>query len=115
MRPESRKLLWDEFDASRRIAEFVSGMSFEQYEGDARTSSAVERQLEILGEALNRLSRSDPDQAREIGELSRIVGLRNVLAHGYDGVDHRLVWSVIESKLPGLVGKLESLLSPETP
>ena len=64
--------------------------------------SAVERQFEIVGEALNRLSREDPAVAARIPDVSRIVGFRNVLAHGYDIVDDEAVWSAITDDLPTL-------------
>jgi uncharacterized protein with HEPN domain len=62
----------------------------------------VERQFEIIGEALNQLSRVAPEMADRIPELPRIVAFRNLLIHGYAAVDHGLVWRTIEEKLPGL-------------
>lgn len=72
--------------------------------------SAVERQFEIIGEALNRLSRTSPDLADEIVEYKRIIAFRNILIHGYAQVDNRLVWSVVEEKLPRLLGEVTRLL-----
>ncbi|WP_246584938.1 HepT-like ribonuclease domain-containing protein [[Mycobacterium] fortunisiensis] len=64
--------------------------------------SAVERQLEIVGEALNRLSKVDKELSAKIPELARIVAFRNILIHGYTDVDDALVWQVITDKLPEL-------------
>jgi len=113
MRPESRKLIWDARDASNRVLAFCYGKSFDDYLADEMLSSAVERQIEIIGEALNRLSRVEPALAERIAELSKIVGMRNVLIHGYSTVDHRLVWDVVASKISGLATQLETL-SAET-
>jgi uncharacterized protein with HEPN domain len=74
--------------------------------------SAVERQFEIVGEALNRLTRDDPNVAARIpDDVSRIVGFRNVLAHGYDIVDDDAVWSAITVDLPTLAERASSLLA----
>lgn len=84
------------------IGQFIDGKTLHDYEHDAMLRSAVERQLEIIGEALNGLSRRDPDTATQITELPRIVAFRNALIHGYATVDDKLVWGVVESKLPEL-------------
>jgi len=70
----------------------------------------VERQFEIIGEALNQLSRVDTQVAATILDLPRIVAFRNVLIHGYAGVDNRMVWGVTEGRLPSLRATLEKLL-----
>lgn len=58
--------------------------------------SAVERQFEIIGEALSQLARADPTLAERVPDLRRIIGFRNVLIHGYDRVDAAAVWRVVE-------------------
>lgn len=72
--------------------------------------SAVERQFEIVGEALNALSKIAPEMAEALPELPRIVAFRNVLIHGYATVDDRLVWGVVEGKLPLLRDAVARLL-----
>ena len=72
--------------------------------------SAVERQFEIVGEVFVGLRRVDPDLAATIPVLSRIVAFRNVLIHGYTTVDDRLVWGVVEGKLPELLARFTRLL-----
>ena len=113
---ESRaaKFLWDARRAAERIARFTVGRSYDDYLADELLRSAVERQFEIVGEALAGLRRVDPDLASSIPDLPRIVAFRNVLIHGYATVDDRLVWSVVESRLPGLLTLLSRLLG-ETP
>ena len=64
-----------------------------------------------MGEALNRLSREDPELAARIPDIARIVGFRNVLAHGYDIVDDEVVWDAITTDLPELAASVEALLA----
>jgi uncharacterized protein with HEPN domain len=81
MRPDSAAILWDVHAAATRVAEFIVGLDEASYATDFLRRSAVERQLEIVGEALNNLRKSDPDTAQRTPEISRIIGLRNILAH----------------------------------
>jgi uncharacterized protein with HEPN domain len=72
--------------------------------------SAVERQLVIIGEALNQLSRGDPAIAAKVNDHRRIIGLRNILVHSYARVDDRVIWSIVTDKLPRLHRDVEALL-----
>lgn len=111
MRPESRTLLKDALDACDAIQRFVNGLTFDAYRGNELVSSAVERQFEIVGEALGKLRQSDAAAAQRIPELERIATFRNVLIHGYAGVDHGVVWGIVEGKLPALRSAVRALLS----
>lgn len=73
----------------------------------------MEREFEIIGEALNRLGQVDPAVASAIQELPRVVGFRNRIIHGYDTVDDATVWGVVESHLPRLLEEIETLLSEQ--
>ena len=84
--------------------------SFADYEADRQFRRAVEREFEIVGEALNRLDHDDPETAERIPELRRIVGFRNRIIHGYDAVDNATVWGIVESHLPVLQAQVEALL-----
>jgi uncharacterized protein with HEPN domain len=110
MRPDPRKYLWDAPYAAELIHDFARGRSFEDYQSNAMLRSAVERQFEIIGEALNLLSKVDPAVASRIPELGRIVAFRNILIHGYANVDDALVWQVLVDRLPGLQQVLNELL-----
>ena len=70
----------------------------------------LEREFEILGEALGRLLRDDPEIEPVITHARRIIGLRNLLAHGYDVVDHRVLWSVVQFPMPLLKTEVAKLL-----
>lgn len=109
MHPDTPKYLWDVQTALSHIARFTSGKSFEDYASDLMCKSAVERQLEIIGEALNALARKDPEAAAKVPDLPRIVGLRNVLIHGYASVDDELVWGVVTGKLASLQQSISAL------
>jgi uncharacterized protein with HEPN domain len=68
------------------------------------------RNFEIIGEALNRLSKTDPLTAQQVGPVARVVAFRNILVHAYDNIDHQIVWHVIQNELPQLVASVETLL-----
>lgn len=111
MQPESAAHLWDAATAAGLVREFMSGKSQEQFNHDLLVRSAVERQLEILGEALNRLRRDDPATAERVPDVHRIIGMRNVLAHEYGAVDYEIVWAVARIRTPPVLDVLHHLLS----
>lgn len=110
MRRDPRTYLWDAIQAADLVTEFARGRAFEDYENDVLRRSGVERQLEIVGEALNQLSRVDPEIAARIPQLGIVVGFRNILVHGYAEVDDVRVWLVIHDDLPELRDVLQALL-----
>jgi uncharacterized protein with HEPN domain len=109
MRLEARKYLHDIQQAADLVTEFTAGKRLVDYEADAMLPSAVERQFEIIGEALAQLARLDETIASRISEYRRIISFRNILIHGYAEVDHRIVWDIIESKLPTLRREVAAL------
>ncbi len=92
MQRDARAYLADMLDAATLIRQFTQGKTFDDYQTDPMLRSAVERQFEIIGEALNQLDRVAPAVAARISDLRRIVDFRNVLAHAYATVDDYLVW-----------------------
>jgi len=110
MRVEAKKYLHDIRQAAELIANFTAGKTLADYEGDALLRSAVERQFEIIGEALAQLARLDQAVAARITDHRRIIAFRNILIHGYAEIDNRIVWDIIESKLPMLRGEVSALL-----
>lgn len=107
---DAAKYLWDAQRAADRIARFTDGHTIDDYLSDEMLRAAVERQFEIIGEALNGLRRIDPATAQEIPDLLRIIAFRNILIHGYASVDDRLVWGVVEADLSHLRTALVRLL-----
>jgi len=110
MPPETPKLLEDIRGAAAFILDRTRGRPLAAYLSDELLRAAVERKFEIIGEALNRLGRQDPAALSRIPDHARIVAFRNVLAHGYDAVDHERVWDAIKNFLPGVLLKVEDLL-----
>jgi uncharacterized protein with HEPN domain len=111
MQHDPRAWLWDARLAVDNIAAFVQGRSFGDYAADLMLRSAVERQFEIAGEALNRLSRETPAIAAQLPHLRRAVAMRNALIHGYREVDNATVWRTIHEGLPALREQVEALLA----
>lgn len=107
---DPRAYLWDARRAVALVVEFVAGRSRADYEADALLRSAVERQFEIVGEALSQLARHAPDLAAGVPDLPRIVAFRNLLIHGYAAIDDRLVWEVATERTTPLLALLEDLL-----
>ena len=97
----SRLLLEDLLLNIEKITEYTSGLSFDNFLEDSKTSDAVIRNFEIIGEAANRL----PDEMKEkFPEIDwyRIRGFRNRIVHGYMGIDYQMVWLIKENYLPKL-------------
>ena len=92
------------------IATFTAGRTFAEFDGDIVLRSAVERQFEIVGEALAQLARLDAAMAEKIPDLREIIAFRNVLIHGYAVIDRARVWRVIDENLPQLRAALADLL-----
>lgn len=93
------------FDILNSILEIESFVDFEEtnfqdYSSDVKTKRAVERNLEIIGEAVNRISKKDENL--EITDKRKIISVRNRIIHGYDQVSDELIWSIITQYLPVL-------------
>lgn len=117
MKRDPRMYLWEAREAADNIASFVRDRTLDDYLRDLMLRSAVERQFEIIGEALNQLSKLEPALAARIPDTPRAVGFRNRLIHGYMDVDYPLVWSIAHEELPPLRDAIQSLLQGlgETP
>ena len=110
MKRNPKSLLWDAREAADAIATMVAGRSYEDFDRDIMLRSAVERQFEIVGEALGQLSRVDAEIAARVPDLRNIVAFRNILIHGYAAIDRARVWSVVQNDLPRLRAALAELL-----
>jgi uncharacterized protein with HEPN domain len=116
-----RKLLYDIEHAALRIGEFLAGTDRDGFLGSTLMQSAVERQFEIIGEALGQALEIDPSVHDSISQSRRIVAFRNRLIHGYSSISARVVWDVVQKDLPVLLreakalsGRTEPLTGPGT-
>jgi uncharacterized protein with HEPN domain len=101
------------FDILQSIEEIESYFTnrpkiFEEYLKDIRTKRAVERNLEIIGEAVNRIRKSESLQI--ILNADKIVATRNRIIHGYDKISDELIWSILINHIPKLKQEIEELL-----
>ena len=110
MRRSLRVLLVDAIEAAESIGVVVSGTTLQEYLTIRMLRSAVERELLIIGEALNALDNACPDARERVTGLGRVVGLRNRLAHGYDTIDDAMVWSIARDDMPPLLTALRAWL-----
>ena len=115
MRLESRKLLEDVRQAAELILQFATGQfatgrTIRDYSENALLRSGIERQFEIIGEAINQLAKLDAATASRISQR-RIIDFRNILIHGYDLVDTNVAWDVVQNDLPALLREVAALLS----
>lgn len=113
MRVEAKKYLHDIRQAADHIAGFTAGKSLADYERDVLLRSGVERQFEIIGEALAQLARLDEPLAARVSDRRSVVAFRNILIHGYREIDHRIVWDIVETKLPVLRREVGALLEKD--
>ena len=107
---EIKTWLYDILNAIAEIESFFGDIPkiFENYQKDLRTKRAVERNIEIIGEALNRILKHDETIA--ISNSRKIVDTRNRIIHGYDTVSDEIVWGILIKHLPIIKTEIESLL-----
>jgi uncharacterized protein with HEPN domain len=99
MTEQAKKYLYDILRAIELIEQFTKTTdNFNDYSSDLKTQSAVERQLGIIGEAVNKFDKLFPDLTLE--NARKIVGFRNRLIHTYDAVDSSMIWAIIKKYLP---------------
>jgi uncharacterized protein with HEPN domain len=99
MTEQSKKYLSDIIRAIELIEQFSSStVSFKEFLSDLKTQSAIERQLSIIGEAVNKFDKLQPDSTLE--NARKIVGFRNRLIHSYDAVDPAMIWAIMINHLP---------------
>jgi uncharacterized protein with HEPN domain len=108
MTEKSEKFLSDILMSIELIEEFISGFDFNSYDTDRKTQSAVERQLAIIGEALNQFRKLEPNIS--IDNDKQIVAFRNRLIHAYDNLDNSIVWVIINRYTQMLKSEIENLL-----
>jgi uncharacterized protein with HEPN domain len=108
----NEKLLKSLFDIKIAIHEIDSFLpsekfSISDYKNNLLLKRAVERNLEIIGEAMNRILKEDPQFPLE--GVHRIIGLRNQIIHGYDSISDENIWAIIVNHLPKLRSEVDEL------
>lgn len=111
MERKSPKLLEDIRDAAAFVRQATEHKTLDDYRGDRLLRQAVERNFEIIGEAVGRLAKLDPTTAARIGQHAEIISFRNLLIHGYDLINDAQVWDVIRLNLPTLEEQVTTILA----
>lgn len=104
--------LWDMLDLAKTVRDFMAGVKFHQYVSDKKLQLAVERAIEIIGEAAKHVSKEFQDEHPEIS-WSKIIGQRNVLAHEYGEIKQERMWIVASVRIPELITLLEPIVPSE--
>ena len=104
--------LLDILNAARRSQEFISGLTWEDFENSRLHQDAVMRTLEIIGEAASKISQETRNAHPEI-QWKDIIGMRNRLIHEYFRIDLEKVWDAVKNDIPDLIEKIEPIVPPE--
>ncbi len=104
--------LSDILDAIQAIQDFTQGYDYESFVNDRKTRDAVVRNLEVIGEAVKKLSRSIKARYPQV-EWRSIAGLRDVLIHDYFGVNYKEVWAIVTEKIQPLREEIEKIIQLE--
>ena len=107
---EIKTFLFDVLQSIMEIESYFEGKPkiFDDYIKDIKTKRAVERNIEIIGEAINRILKIDKDFIIE--NAQKIIGTRNRIAHGYDKISDDLIWSIVINHLPKLKTEIQKML-----
>lgn len=109
MNDEIKKWLQDILDSINSIYDYIgTPRLFEQYEKNKLLRRAVEREIEIIGEAVNRINKLKPDLV--ISNAKQIIATRNRVAHAYDAVNNSIIWGIVINHLSGLKIEIQELL-----
>jgi uncharacterized protein with HEPN domain len=111
MQLDARKYLFDVLTACDAILGFIRDRDFTEYEADLMLRSAVERQLMIVGEALNKARRLDETVAQDVPEARDIIQLRNIVARGYAVVENATIWGIVQAHVPKLRERVKTMLA----
>ena len=107
---EIKTWLFDVLSSIEEIEQFFpqGEKVFENYQNDIKTKRAIERNLEIIGEAVKRIIDKDPDII--LSNSKKVIGLRNRIIHGYDVISDELIWGILINDLPKLRSEISILL-----
>lgn len=110
MDTEIKSWLFDIFQSINEIESYYSDQPkiFSEFLNDTKTKRAIERNLEIIGEAVNRILKKD--DSFYLDNSRKIIGTRNRIIHGYDDVSDEMIWSIVINHLPKLRKEVETYL-----
>ncbi len=111
MQPELGKYLYDVSQACEALLGFIQNKKLEDYKSNLLLRSGVERQIMIIGEAMNQAIKTAPELSAEIDNIRQIVNLRNVIVHGYATVENETIWGIIQDDVPKLHEQVKKLLT----
>ena len=110
-----RHWLWDVRFSCDLILEATKGLSFEQFVADRMKRSGVEREFEIIAEAMKRTLELETGLSLRFPQIKGIIDFRNILAHGYHVVNYEKVWPIILHDLPVLRKSADEILRERPP
>ncbi|MCX6270675.1 MAG: DUF86 domain-containing protein [Bacteroidetes bacterium] len=114
MQLDIQKYLYDIQRSIDSINEYLGeNRNFKEYKANRLLRRGIERELEIIGEAVNRIIKSDP--GIKLDNARKIVDLRNWVIHSYDNVDDVIIWGIISKQLPILLAQVKELLKNNKP
>ncbi len=110
MQPEAKKYLYDIEQACAALMSFVEGKTLDDYNDSLLLRSAVERQFEIVGEALNNAIKMDTSLESKITSARDIINFHSLIIHGYNIIENHTVWGTIVTHLPVLIEEVQEIL-----
>jgi uncharacterized protein with HEPN domain len=110
MQRDPRAWLWDIQQAGQRATAFLHSQDLVSYQANDMLRAAVERQFEIIGEAISQLAKHAPELAAQIPSWREAIGFRNILIHGYATIDDARVWQIAQVNLPALMRAVDRLI-----
>ncbi len=110
--PRDDAYLLDILESARAASSYIKGKTRDEFRQDMLRQDAVMRRLEIIGEAVNRIS---PETKQKLSMIpwQAMKGTRNVAIHEYDAIEYDVIWDIVQNDLPTLVSVLEKIIPPE--
>lgn len=99
---ETRAYLWDVIEACDAVAEYIAGADLARYSSERQLRASVEREVFIMGEAVNSIRKQEPLAVHVLGDVAGIIEVRNILGHAYFIVKHDRMWDVATKHVPRL-------------
>jgi uncharacterized protein with HEPN domain len=107
-----RLFIADIKDSATKIIDYAKGKSYKEFTKDRMLTDAIIRNLEIIGEAVKNIPYKVRKKYYPI-EWKKIAGLRDILIHGYFGIDYEILWDIVQNKIPDLLTKIKEILKAE--